>query len=96
MNYFRLSVSFAGLWERDTPAIPGSDRGVKILNLRALYRFDGMSWKRLSLRRSECKSSCASTGGAAPVVCVAMGRFPRHRKGVGIAADLPLADHMMV
>lgn len=69
---------------------------MKILNFRALYRFDGYVVEKVVVEGVGVQVKLRFDGRRKPCCPRCDGVLSTHRKGVGLATDLPLADRMMV
>lgn len=69
---------------------------MKILNFRALYRFDGYVVEKIAVEEVGVQVKMRFDGRRGPCCPHCGGAISVHRKGVGLAADLPLADRLMV
>ena len=69
---------------------------MKTLNLRALYRFDGYVVEKIVVEDVGVQVKMRFDGRRGPCCPRCAGGLSVHRKGVGLAADLPLADQRTV
>lgn len=69
---------------------------MKILNFRALYRFDGYVVEKIVAEEVGVQVKLRFDGRRKPACPCCGGVISAHRKGIGLATDLPLADRLTV